>query len=101
MAREDLGRKRAAGGGRRPRSWVWALRRLPAFDEDELERDLTFFGMVGMIDPPRPEARDAVETCKRAGIRPVMITGDHPLTARHIATELGIVEAEEGEAGAS
>src|SRR5215212_9697125 len=59
---------------------------------DELERDLTFLGMVGMIDPARPEARDAVETCKRAGIRPVMITGDHPLTARHIATELGIAE---------
>jgi Ca2+-transporting ATPase len=70
------------------------IRRLPAFggDEDELERDLTFFGMIGMIDPPRPEARDAVETCKRAGIRPVMITGDHPLTARHIAAELGIAD---------
>ena len=59
---------------------------------DELERDLTFLGMVGMNDPARPEARDAVETCKRAGIRPVMITGDHPLTAWHIATELGIAE---------
>jgi P-type Ca2+ transporter type 2C len=70
------------------------LRRLRAFDGvgEALERDLTFFGMVGMIDPARPEARDAVETCKRAGIRPVMITGDHPLTARHIATELGITD---------
>ncbi|MDQ4002538.1 MAG: cation-translocating P-type ATPase, partial [Actinomycetota bacterium] len=70
------------------------IRRLPAFDgdENELERDLTFFGMIGMIDPPRSEARDAVETCKEAGIRPVMITGDHPLTARHIATELGIAD---------
>ena len=71
------------------------LRRLPAFDgggEEELERDLTFFGMVGMIDPARPEAKEAVETCKRAGIRPVMITGDHPLTARHIAADLGIAD---------
>src|ERR671911_282772 len=68
------------------------LRRLWSFDGagEELEDDLTFFGMVGMIDPARPEARDAVETCKRAGIRPVMITGDHPLTARHIATDLGV-----------
>jgi P-type Ca2+ transporter type 2C len=70
------------------------LRRLQGLDGDgdELERDLTFVGMVGMIDPPRPEAKDAVDTCKRAGIRPVMITGDHPLTAGYIATELGIVD---------
>jgi P-type Ca2+ transporter type 2C len=70
------------------------MRRLPALEGDgkELERDLTFFGMVGMIDPARPEARDAVETCRQAGIRPVMITGDHPLTARYIATELGIAD---------
>jgi Ca2+-transporting ATPase len=74
------------------------LRRLRSFDGvgEELERDLTFFGMVGMIDPARPEAKDAVETCKRAGIRPVMITGDHHLTARHIATELGIADGGAG-----
>lgn len=71
------------------------LRRLPSADGggETPERDLTFLGMVGMIDPARPEAREAVETCKRAGIRPVMITGDHPLTAWHIASDLGIAEA--------
>ncbi len=57
---------------------------------DTLEQDLIFIGMIGMIDPPRPEVKGAVLTCKSAGIRPVMITGDHPLTAMHIARELGI-----------
>ncbi|MBD2681764.1 MULTISPECIES: cation-translocating P-type ATPase [Nostoc] len=54
------------------------------------EQDLTFIGLVGMNDPARPQAREAVLTCKTAGIRPVMITGDHPLTSQHIARELGI-----------
>jgi P-type Ca2+ transporter type 2C len=58
--------------------------------EEQLERDLVFVGMVGMIDPARPEAREAVTKCKTAGIRPVMVTGDHPLTAHYIAKELGI-----------
>ncbi len=56
----------------------------------ELEQDLIFLGMVGMIDPPRPEVRAAIATCRAAGIRPVMITGDHPLTAATIARDLGI-----------
>ena len=56
-----------------------------------VERDLVFAGLIGMIDPPRDEARDAVALAKRAGIRPVMITGDHPVTASVIAQELGVV----------
>ena len=54
------------------------------------EQDLIFAGLFGMIDPPRREARPALETCEAAGIRTIMITGDHPLTARHIARELGL-----------
>jgi P-type Ca2+ transporter type 2C len=57
-----------------------------------LESDLAFAGLIGMIDPPRPEAREAVERARRAGIRPIMITGDHPRTAAVIARELGITE---------
>ena len=66
---------------------------LPAqLTSEELENGLTFAGLVGMIDPPRPEAKEAVKVCRRAGIKPVMITGDHVVTASAIARELGIME---------
>src|SRR6185369_9361915 len=58
--------------------------------DERLEHELVFAGLIGMIDPPRPEARDAVARARHAGIRPVMITGDHPRTAAVIAQELGI-----------
>ncbi len=59
---------------------------------ESVEQQLIFLGMLGMIDPPRPEVAEAVARCRTAGVRPLMITGDHPLTAKHIAQQLGIAE---------
>jgi Ca2+-transporting ATPase len=67
-----------------------SLEKIPeSVTPEDLEQDLIFVGMTGMIDPARQEVKAAVETCREAGIRPIMITGDHPLTAGYIAKELG------------
>lgn len=67
----------------------------PALNQNTLEKDLTFLGFAGIIDPARPEAKEAVALCKEAGIRVIMITGDNPLTAHAIASELGIQNSSE------
>jgi Ca2+-transporting ATPase len=61
----------------------------------DLEADLILVGLFGMLDPARPEVAEAVARCRAAGIRPIMITGDHPLTAHHVAKQVGITETEE------
>ena len=86
-ANNDLaqGGQRVLGVAFRP------LDQLPAeVGEESLETQMTFIGLTGMLDPPRPEVKTAVDTSRTAGIRPVMITGDHPLTALRIAKDLGI-----------
>lgn len=79
------------------RTLAVAYRPLPAderpVEDESIERDLVYLGMVGIIDPPRSEARDAIGEAKAAGVRVIMITGDHPRTAARIADDLGIVEA--------
>ena len=68
------------------------LEEIPEDDEENIEHDLTFIGVVGMIDPPRKEVAESVRTCRKAGIRTVMITGDHKVTAIAIARELDIFQ---------
>ena len=72
---------------------LWESDELPD-DEDLLESEAVFVGMVAMLDPPRPEVKEAVKTARRAGIRPVMITGDHPVTAMRIAQDLDIARSD-------
>ncbi|AND79030.1 cation-translocating P-type ATPase [Streptococcus pantholopis] len=70
---------------------------IPELDSETIENNLIFAGLVGMIDPERPEAAEAVRVAKEAGIRPIMITGDHQDTAEAIAKRLGIIEADDSE----
>lgn len=101
---EPIDAERIAGendrmAGRGLRVLAFALRRWDAVPDpctpESAETDLVFLGLVGMIDPPREEARKAVAECGKAGIRPVMITGDHPATAGAIASRLGIIEEQD------
>ena len=83
------------------RTLAVAYRRLDTREspaEETAERELVFAGIVGMIDPPRPEAVEAIAEAKRAGLRVIMITGDHPRTARRIAADLGIITSDAGPA---
>jgi Ca2+-transporting ATPase len=84
--------ERLAANGLRVIGVAWRLHESPdAPSLESIERELTFVGLVAMIDPPRAEAAEAVALCRSAGITPVMVTGDHPATARAIAQRLGIV----------
>src|SRR5690606_18375712 len=69
---------------------------VPEMDAESVERNLKFAGLAGLVDPPREEAKPAINECLSAGIRPVMITGDHPETARNIAQKIGILREGEG-----
>ena len=71
---------------------VLAVSYKPGASREDAEREMVFLGLVGMIDPPRPEARPAIATCEQAGIEVVMITGDHAVTAQAIADELGLLK---------
>jgi Ca2+-transporting ATPase len=79
---------------------VLAIAMRPQAELEIVDHDMTFLGLVGMIDPPRPEARAAIATCTAAGIRVIMITGDHPLTARAVGRELGLADADSPLTGA-
>ena len=70
---------------------VLAIASKPNATLEDAQTGMTFLGLVGMIDPPRPEAKSAIAVCEQAGIRPVMITGDHPMTAQAVARELGLL----------
>jgi Ca2+-transporting ATPase len=85
------------------RTLVFAMRDLPdgaALDEECIERDLIYVGILGMVDPPRPEVPAAIAACHKAGIHVAMVTGDHALTAKAIGAEIGLLEGKRVVTGA-
>ena len=88
--RRELLSENAAMAGRALRVLACAYRRYVE-NPAEMEKDMVFIGLAGMMDSPRPEVREAVSVCREAGMRPVMITGDHKITAEAIARQLGIL----------
>jgi magnesium-transporting ATPase (P-type) len=94
-ARRAILREQAAMADRGLRVLAFASRKLsPGWSHDALERDLVFQGLIGLEDPPRPEVPDAVRRCREAGIKVVMITGDHPRTAMAVARQIGLVASD-------
>ncbi len=89
--RSRISDQNALLAGQALRVLALAYRPVTELEEESLERDLIFVGLAGMIDPPRPAAVKAIDTCKQAGIMPVMITGDHQATAQAIAREMGLL----------
>jgi Ca2+-transporting ATPase len=100
---DDAGREAILAAARRLAAdalRVLAVARKRGARRQDAERGLTFLGLAGMIDPPRPEVKEAIRTCERAGIAPRMITGDHPVTAQAIARELGLLRGGRAVSGA-
>lgn len=96
VALDDAGREKVLTAAREMAKQalrVIGLAYKPGAARETAEQGMIFLGFVGMIDPPRPEVKSAIELCEKAGIKTVMITGDHPLTAEAIARELGILKA--------
>jgi len=94
-ALDEAGREQVLSAGQemaRNALRVLGLAYKPSAARETAEQGMVFLGLVGMIDPPRSEVKAAIEVCEQAGIKPVMITGDHPLTAEAIARELGILK---------